>query len=193
MDAISPIDWGETVSEMPTAAGEGQVWESRLPESLTDPGKLSNQLYCQGRIVKNSSGALLLRRTMVTYEAGYYGRRVDAYAATASADFAGVVDPWVASAGVPIGHYFRLITNGFAWVNKVVTGAASNLTQGAPLASTSASSGSGPTAGFAELYSASSTWGAAMGNQLIRAAKIVTATAAASTTTEALVELNMAS
>jgi len=68
------------------------------------------------RIVRNTSGGALAPGRPVTYEAGEWGRRVDAYTGADGEYVAGVVDDHLPAAGVANGDLFYIIVEGPCYV-----------------------------------------------------------------------------
>lgn len=95
---------------------EDEDWTNSNPGAKpTRSGKL-----VKIRLVKNSSGVALLPKHVVRYSvtAGEYGHFVDGDVRTDAQDWAGVVDEFLPSAGVPNGAYFFIVTEG---PSKVIT------------------------------------------------------------------------
>ena len=63
-------------------------------------------------LVRNVSGIALLPKRLVTYQAAYYGKRVDGYCDIDFEFAAGVVDEYLPAAGVRNGDLFWLTTQG---------------------------------------------------------------------------------
>ncbi|TXH09763.1 MAG: hypothetical protein E6R03_16265 [Hyphomicrobiaceae bacterium] len=70
-------------------------------------------------LVRNSSGGALLPGQLVNWSSGYIGRRVGAKATAAAASNAGIVDPYLPSAGVADGDLFWLFRSGPVYVRMV--------------------------------------------------------------------------
>jgi hypothetical protein len=68
-------------------------------------------LPIKARWVKNNSGGALLPGEIVTCQAGYQGQYVDAKCGAAGVG-AGVVDPYLPSAGVADGYHFWMVIEG---------------------------------------------------------------------------------
>jgi hypothetical protein len=78
-------------------------------------------------LVRNAAAAALLPGRLVTWAAGYYKKRVDGYARTDAAVVAGVVDPYLPSAGVRVGDLFWLCLRGPTYCKTPLSAGASNL------------------------------------------------------------------
>lgn len=103
------------------------------------------------RLVQNKSGVNLLPKQVVRYSttAGQYGHQVTQATSTTAQDWAGVVDEFIVSAGVPDGAYFFIVTKGPTKVTTPSVGADFNgdITVGALLVAATAASSTGTTAG----------------------------------------------
>lgn len=64
------------------------------------------------RIVRNTSGGALLPGTIVTYQSGYRGKRVDDTSDADAQEVAGVVDDLLPAAGVAHGDVFHITVHG---------------------------------------------------------------------------------
>jgi hypothetical protein len=127
---------------------EDEDWGSSSPGAKpTRSGKLVTI-----RLVKNESGTTLLPKHLVRYSttAGEYGHVVDGDCRLAAEDWAGVVDEFLPSAGVPNNGYFYIVTKGPTTVLTPVAGAAfpEDIAVGSLLvAATAANSTGGTTSG----------------------------------------------
>lgn len=77
-------------------------------------------------LVRNSTGGALLPGMLVNWTAGYVGRRVGAKATAAAVTNAGIVDPYLPSAGVADGDLFWLFRAGPVYVRMVAATFATN-------------------------------------------------------------------
>jgi hypothetical protein len=95
---------------------EGQEWVFEDIDlnaaGSTKKSRTGLQVTC--RIVRNVSGIALLPKRAVRYQAtaGNYGGRVDGYTTTTAAPFAGVVDEYLPSTGVPANDLFWIVVKG---------------------------------------------------------------------------------
>lgn len=127
---IEDIDWGQT--------GQG----AKAHRS----GKLVTVM-----LVKNESGVNLLPKHVVRFSrtAGEYGHEVDGDVCVAAEDWAGVVDEFLPSAGVPDGYVFFIVTKGPSKVITPDAGAAFNgdISVGSLLVAATAAASTGTTSG----------------------------------------------
>ena len=104
---------GQTIntSDLPLVAQEGLL-ASFIDVDPTTPEILRSGELVTCRLVRNTSGIALLPRRLVTYAAGYGGKRVDGYGATTAVWCAGVVDEFLPTAGVQNNDLFWIVVAG---------------------------------------------------------------------------------
>lgn len=99
-------------------------------------------------LVRNAASFNLVPGRMVTWQSGYYKRRVDGYSRTTGAVVAGVVDPYLISTGVRQYDLFWLVVKGLCLLKTDLAGGANNLLpEGTVLVSLTAASSGATTAG----------------------------------------------
>jgi hypothetical protein len=95
-------------------------------------------------VVRNVSGGALLPCRLVTWQSGYYGRRVDGYVRLTNAVPAGVVDERLPAAGVPNYDLFWLQVQGPCLVQTAAS-AIVDIVQGDPLTAVTCANSTGTT------------------------------------------------
>jgi hypothetical protein len=95
-------------------------------------------------VVRNVSGGALLPKRLVTWQAGYYGRRVDGYLRVTDGVPAGVVDERLPAAGVPNYDLFWLQVQGPCLVTNAAS-AVVDIAQGDPLTAITCANSTGTT------------------------------------------------
>lgn len=115
---------GRTFYEGNTPPTDANIGQSLKLEGLqksfsdTDPSvtagpklnRSNRRVEC--RLVRNVSGITLAAKRLVTWAAGYRGRRVDGYATLGTQECAGVVDDHIGAAGVLDNDLFWLVQKG---------------------------------------------------------------------------------
>lgn len=97
-------------------------------------------------LVRNVSGIALQPGLLVSWKAGYRGRRIGGYAYEANSECAGVVDEFWPSSGVPDGELFWLVVKGHTICKTGATAAAANvITAGAKIKVLTGSAATGTT------------------------------------------------
>ncbi len=111
-DRLIPYDLGTTAlaDELPHLLGHQAIFTDADKDSTGAKAMLTG-LPIVALWVKNSASATLAAGDVVTWSAGYAGTRVGAKCGSL-AKGAGVVDPYVGSAGVTDGRHFWLIVKG---------------------------------------------------------------------------------
>jgi hypothetical protein len=190
---------------MDTVAGlpkRGQTYHGGTPSSITQSAKLEGhekafpdevagtsgnmntrrsdrKVYC--RLVRNTAGFALLPKRAVTWESGYWGKRVDGYARTTAAAVAGVVDPFLPAAGVADDDLFWLVRKGPCLWKTSLSDYSSDIAEGDWLVALTAATSGATTAGRVgaiDLTGATAVLGGQIINRVGRAmsAKLTTAT-----------------
>jgi hypothetical protein len=118
---ILSANYGGTEYEGTIRTFEDQGPSTTANQPLTR--RSAGQVTCI--LVRNVSGINLLPGRMVTWKAGFRGKRVDGYSTTTACEVAGVVDEYWPAAGVPDGELFWLVVRGHTLVrNDLATGGA---------------------------------------------------------------------
>lgn len=107
-------------------------------KSAAGPATIRSGRFKKCLLVRNSSGGALLPKRLVTWEAAFRGRRVDAYADVTAEEVAGVVDDRLPAAGVADDDLFWLIIGGPALVKTSNAGATAVIAEGNVLVSLTA-------------------------------------------------------
>lgn len=107
-------------------------------------------------LVRNTSAGALLPGRLVSWAAGYVGRRVDGYTTTDYARVAGVVDEHLPAAGVPRYDLFWLVVKGPALIKNALSSVADIAQDDFLVALTAATSGA-ITAGYPQKLVVAST------------------------------------
>lgn len=91
-----------------------EYWFPDYDRSSAPPYKHRTGRLVKCRVVRNASGIALLPKRLVRYQktAGNYKERVDGYTTLTAEDFAGVVDEWLPTAGVPNNDLFYIVVEG---------------------------------------------------------------------------------
>jgi hypothetical protein len=153
------------------------------------------------RWMRNTSGATLLGKRLVTHAAGYYNKRFDGYARTTAQRVAGVTDEFLSAGGVVTNDCCWVVQQGQTLVTTYNTDNATDFVYGAMCyAGTAATSGStgGLTTGgkmivhniagtFTSTATTDGTMGLILGNRFGHCASTA---ATSSTNTDLLVEVN---
>ena len=165
--------------------------------STSPPYKTRTDRIVKCRLVRNASGIALLPKRLVRYQktAGNYKKRVDGYCAITAEDWAGVVDEWLTSAGVPNNDLFYIAISGptnvlMPLAEAEFTGA---VAIGDALVALTAATSQATTAGrVAEQdFSGSNVTGSALANQVMNMiGRALTARTTANTNTDMLVDLH---
>lgn len=109
MARSNPLPDGVSYSSIPDGAlGAVGLFEDR--PSLTQDAALNSKRVRHGLLVRNTSGGTLAAGTGATFEATYWGTRVDSNSGNGTRTD-GIVDPLLAAA-VPNNYYFWLFTYG---------------------------------------------------------------------------------
>jgi hypothetical protein len=119
---------------------EGKEW--RFEDNAYGTG-----MFVHVRVVRNAAAAALLPKRLVTFQATFFGMRVDGYATT---NFAAAypVDEFLPTAGVPVGDLFYIVTRGPCLVkNDIASGAGTVINAGDPLVALTAATSGATTAG----------------------------------------------
>lgn len=107
------------------------------------------------RVVRNSAGIALLPKRVVKYKTSTYGYQVDGYTAVTSEDFAGVVDEWLPTTGVPSNDLFYIVIQGPTVALTDIAASAANLvSQGSLLVALTAVTSQATTAGHVTVATA---------------------------------------
>lgn len=174
---------------------EGQEWVFEDIDYSTGSGgakkaRTGEPVTC--RVVRNASAGALLPKRCVRYQAtaGNYGHRVDGYTTATAAEFAGVVDEWLPSAGVPQYDLFWIVVKGPTNMLPDLAAGANNLIPiGTALVALTAATSGATTAGRVapqDLTGATALLGDQVQNKIGRA---LTARTTANTTTDVLVSV----
>ena len=99
-------------------------------KSGSAPATIRSGRFKKCILVRNTSGAALAPKRLVTWESGYRGRRVSAYADVAAEEVAGVVDDRLPASGVADDDLFWLIVGGPALVKTANAGASAVIAEG---------------------------------------------------------------
>jgi hypothetical protein len=125
MYAGQTIDVSSTYANVPGQKYEGQ--ECFMPDlNPSDLTKTRSSQLIRTRIVRNCAGVRLDGKYAVKYSVKR--KRVDGYVRLDGVDVAGVVDPYLGTAGVQDGDLFHLVEEGPCIVKTPKTGAAFGLT-----------------------------------------------------------------
>ncbi len=89
--------------------GQKSAFRDRDP---ANPRVLRSQIDVRAIIVRNVSGTPLFAGQIVTWQAGFIGKRVDGLANRPYQHVAGVVDDWIGPAGVRNGDLFWCVVEG---------------------------------------------------------------------------------
>lgn len=108
------VEEGQRMDFIDAAPASGGVASSRSGRRLT----------CL--LVRNVSGITLEAKRVVTWQAGFRGRRVDGYCKANNENVAGVVDDLIGAQGVPNHDLFWLMVEGPALVKTSLAGNAEN-------------------------------------------------------------------
>ena len=101
----------------------------------------------QARLVRNVSGIALLPGRLVIYKAGFNDKRVDGYTSTTAQRAAGVVDPYLPTAGVPNGDLFWIVISGTVPVRRALSNSAADDAENDVLYAITAATSQATTAG----------------------------------------------
>lgn len=130
--------------------GKEYVFNDIDYSSTTDglkPNRSHKKVRC--RVVRNSSGIALLPKRLVKYDltAGAQFGRVSGYTTLTAEDWAGVVDEFLPTAGVPANDYFYIVVEGPTEMLMPLSNLASDIAIGDRLVSITAATSQSTTAG----------------------------------------------
>lgn len=133
----------------PYLEGREYLFEDNDPRSTSGSSASRTGRMVRCRLVRNVSGAALLPKRLVTFQAtaGRYGARVDGYADT-TAEHCYPVDEYLPASGVPNNGLFYIVVEGPAVVLTDIAASANNvITVGMNLISLTAATSGATTAG----------------------------------------------
>lgn len=96
-------------------------------KSLADKTLLLGQYDLVAMLVRNAATFNLTPGRLVTWQAGFYKKRVDGFARVGATVVAGAVDPYLPSAGVRAGDLFWLCLRGPTYLKTDLAAGANNL------------------------------------------------------------------
>lgn len=170
---------------------EGGVRTFRI-KTLADKTLLVNQSDLVVMAVRNVGAAALLPGRLVTWAAGYTKRRVDGYARTDAVQVAGVVDPYLSTAGVRVNDVFWLVIKGLTYAKTALSaGAANLLPEGTILVALTAATSGATTAGRVapqDLTGATAVLGGQIQNRI---GQVLSAKTTANTNVDILIDLQL--
>lgn len=140
---------GQTPSATDGAHLEGRMHEGK-PYDPADPMALAAEGGIrQYMIVRNASTIVLQKKQVVKWKSGQRNRQVDGYCNVTNEEVAGVVDPNLISAGVPINDLFFLVVDGELLITTPDTGAGfgGDWSEGDKLGALTNAASTGPDAG----------------------------------------------
>lgn len=171
--------------------GFTRTFEDRDPSSGVGIKPLRSNRAKICRLVRNVSGIALLPKRIVTYAAGYIGKRVDGYCRLDFVRCAGVVDEWLPTAGAPTDDLFWITVKGPTLIKTSLgADATAVINEGDQLVALTAATSQATTAGRVQSFAATSNLTNAMSAAFNRFGTAMSAKTTANTNADVLADVD---